>query len=137
MIHRFATSLMGKLVVLFVSVAMALIAVVGFFSYSSARSALEDAQFEKLDFMRDTQARYVKTYVADILDQLRLMLKNPNLRASLISLSWSYDADEATAKPQDKPTQDSSDKQPKIFGSKGTYDILDKKLLGSSRGPFV
>jgi methyl-accepting chemotaxis protein len=127
MSHRSARSLMGKLVVSFVSVAMVLIAVVGYLSYTSARGALEAAQFEKLDSVRDAQARYVQTYVADTVDQVRLLLKRPNLHAALVSLSWSYD-DERTASAREGRSEDSSDGQRKIFGSKGSYDIVEKNF---------
>lgn len=84
-------SLMGKLVVIFVSVALVSISVVGYFSYISAKGALEEVQLEKIDNMRDTQARYVAQFVEDSLNNLRSFLDRPQFVEAMASLSSSYE----------------------------------------------
>jgi hypothetical protein len=107
--RKFITeSLMGKLVLIFVGVALIPIALVGYLSYRHARGALEQAEFRKLDTIRDTQIRDVRTYVGDAVNQVKTTLQRRLLVKGLEYLLSCYEKEQGKVSPTAAPTADSS-----------------------------
>jgi hypothetical protein len=68
-------SLMGKLITIFSLVVLVSVAIVGFLAFYSAQSALEAAEYQKLDSIREAKAEGVRGYLSDVLDNA-LFLSN-------------------------------------------------------------
>ncbi len=74
MANLMTRSLVAKLVVSFQLMTLVAIVAVGYLSFSSARTALEQAEFRKLDVIRDIQKRNVQQYLNGAIDDITTMM---------------------------------------------------------------
>ncbi len=66
-------SLRGRLVVIFLVISLVPVAVVGYLSDSSARQSLYDAEFHKLNELREEKSTQVRDYLTGVVDSARFL----------------------------------------------------------------
>ncbi len=73
-------SLRGKLITIFSLVVLVSIAIVGFLAFRGARSALEAAEYQKLDSIREAKAEAVRAYFSDVRDNALFISSTARVR---------------------------------------------------------
>ncbi|MBM3300061.1 MAG: methyl-accepting chemotaxis protein, partial [Deltaproteobacteria bacterium] len=80
-------SLIGKLVVIFLIVALVPIAIIGYFSFGSAQSALQEAEFDKLYSERELRESQLLDYLYNTLDAASFLARVPSVQESFSILA--------------------------------------------------
>lgn len=107
MTHIISNSLKNRLVALCLVVSLAPIAVVAYMSYSTSRSALEEAVFSKLTMTRTDRKHEVGQYLQERVDELKIMALRPDVKAALEKLRVYHDTGGAKPDgPYDIETED-------------------------------
>lgn len=81
------TSIMGKLVLALVGVAVVPVLIVGYFSFDAAKDALKKAETEKLYSERNLRKSELRKYFRDTVRNLQFMADTPGVRTAALTLS--------------------------------------------------
>jgi len=95
-------SLLGKLVTFFLLVALVPTAIVGYFSFVSARDALQKAEYGTLDVLKQQQEVALRAYFAEVLDALTFLSKTARIRDAVVAVTVSREL-QAEMKSQEAP----------------------------------
>ncbi len=93
-------SLMGKLITIFSLLVLASVAIVGFLAFYSAQAALEAAEYQKLDSIRETKAEGVRDYFSDVLDNALFISNTARVRKAFTYIN----SQEAQKNPSEEST---------------------------------
>jgi methyl-accepting chemotaxis protein len=77
-------SLMRQLVVIFILVALVPIVTVGYLSYTSAKDALFQSEFRKLNALRNQKALEIQAYLLDVLDAAKFLASYDRVERALL-----------------------------------------------------
>ncbi|MCA1960736.1 MAG: hypothetical protein LDL33_08065, partial [Desulfomonile sp.] len=89
MIQFLAKSLMGKLMSLFLLIALIPVGVVGYLSYQSAKSSLQEATLRELSTLRDRAREHVDSSVRQALGDIEYLGATPAVH-NAFSYIWAY-----------------------------------------------
>ena len=81
-----AGSLMAKLVAFLLVISAAQILIIGFLSFQSAKTGLEQAALDKLDAERELRKNELLAYFQDTLQNLKFMAQTSNARSAIETL---------------------------------------------------
>ncbi|MBI5570707.1 MAG: methyl-accepting chemotaxis protein [Desulfomonile tiedjei] len=118
------SSLMRRLVVVFMAIALAPIAIVGYLSDSTARSALYDAEFRKLNELREEKSAQVRDYLAGMVDAARFLADYDLVLQVLASSAPGAQPGEAPDENQPSPGKELGESQSTV----GLTRILTKYI---------
>ncbi len=80
-------SMMGRLVMALVSVAVVPVLIVGYFSFQAARNALEKAESDKLYSERELRRNELRKYFRDTMQNMQFMADTPSVRTAAVTLT--------------------------------------------------
>ena len=91
-----AGSLMAKLVAFLLIISAAQILIIGFLSFQSAKTGLEQAALDKLDAERELRKSELLAYFQDTLQNLKFMAQTSNARSAIETLQSYHSYNKAT-----------------------------------------
>lgn len=91
-------SLKQKLTVAFILSGIVPVAVVGFISYSKAKSELQDSNLSKVSALAESKQREIHTYFEENMHTVQSFSNNPNVRAALKRMTKSFYTIESEAR---------------------------------------
>ena len=80
-------SMMGRLVMALVSVAVVPVLIVGYFSFQAASKALEKAESDKLYSERELRGNELRKYFRDTMQNMQFMADTPSVRTAAVTLT--------------------------------------------------
>ena len=113
-----ARSLMAKLVAFLLVISAAQILIIGFLSFQSAKTGLEQAALNKLDAERELRKSQLLAYFQDTLQNLKFMAHTSNARSAVETLQ-SYHSHNKT--DSDKPFDAPSESYKHMYSSIGPF----------------
>ncbi len=113
-----AGSLMVKLMAFLLIISAAQILIIGFLSFQSAKTGLEQAALDKLDAERELRKNELLAYFQDTLQNIKFMAETSNSRSAIETLQSYHSYNKATP---DTPFDASSELYKQMYSSIGPF----------------